>query len=523
MILDLNSKDSIHHNYDILIVGSGAAGISLALEFIHTPFKVLLIEGGSFNINNKNQKLYKVKNCGIDYADLSLQRARFFGGTTNFWGGTCINFDFQDFNISAARKETKWPISFHYMSPYIKRAKNLCCVDPNFTTKNKKNSLAQVFDLKFWQFSPFPFRFGECYRFSLESAKNITVLLNANLTGIGVRNNGKQVDSVEIKSLSGFKKKISAKYFILATGGIENPRLLLNFYSKNKKLNFLKNNNIGKYFAEHPTAIIGYLHGKDASKIYSKYKMQIQSTGKEIKPVIGFTSQFLKQRKLLNGVVAIWPIPKDSIAISRAKLLIHLIRRREFGLKLLFNFLLIIPKSIILLPHVIHRLKGNSKELSYLTDKFEVRLVTETAPNYKSYISLSNEIDDLGLRKASLNWALSNIDKKTFFELANATKREVEKMGEVELRLSNWITSDTNNWTNYINKDGFHGHHMGTTRMGISKTEAVVDKDCKVFGVKNLYIAGSSVFPTYSFANPTLTIVALAIRLADHLKNKIKN
>jgi choline dehydrogenase-like flavoprotein len=523
MIIDFNKKRSQNFSSDIVIIGSGAAGISLALEFLNSKKKILLIESGGLQLNKKNQKLNQAINKGIQYADLNVQRARYLGGTTNFWGGACINFDFQDFNVSASRKETKWPISFHYMNGYIKRAKNLCGVDPNFPTKSKKNSLSQVFDLKFWQFSPFPFRFGERYRSKLESAKNITVLLNANLTGINVRNQGNRVDSVEIKSLCGLKNKISAKYFILATGGIENPRLLLNFYSKNKKLNFLNNNNIGKYFAEHPTAVIGYLYGNDASKIYTQYKMKIQSTGKEVKPVIGFLPQFLKEKKLLNGLAAIWPIPKDNIAISRVKLLIHLIRRREFGLKLLINFLLIIPKSINLLPHVVHRLRGDSKELPYLSDKFEVRLVTETAPNALSYLSLVDEIDDLGLKKASLNWALSNIDKRTFIELAKNIKNEIQKMGDVELVLADWIENDTNNWTKYINKDGFHGHHMGTTRMGANKKAGVVDKNCKVFGVNNFYIAGSSIFPTYSFANPTLTIVALAIRLADHLKHKIKN
>jgi len=518
MILDFNNRNLVNSHYDLLIVGGGAAGISLALEFIDAPFTVLLIESGSFGISRKNQELYKAKNLGLDYPDLSVQRARFFGGTTNFWGGTCIEFDPIDFISTSARKKIKWPIRFSELNVFINRAKSVCNIDTALSISSKKNKFSKILDLKFWQFSPFPFRFGERFRQQLDSAKNITVLLNANLTSISNSKDCTKIDSIEITSLIGQKKSFFAKNYVLATGGIENARLLLNFYASNNKLIALKNNNIGRYFSDHPTAIIGHLCGKDASKIYNHYKMRIRADGKEIKPILGFKPAYLKNNKLLNGVVAIWPIPKDNIVISRAKLLMRLIRRREFGLSFLINFLLIIPKSINLLPHVIHRLKGSLKELPYLPNQFEIRLVTETIPNPNSCVTLSKEKDLLGLKKACLSWNLTNLDRKTFIGLAKETKREIEKMGNVELKLADWIFNDSKQWSNYINKDGYYGHHMGTTRMSNNSKIGVVNKNCKIFGLDNLYIAGSSIFSTYSFANPTLTIVALAIRLADHLK-----
>lgn len=520
MIYDFDQLEKSEFDADIAIIGSGAAGISIALEFANTDIRVALIESGNFKISRKNQKLNVVNNSGISYFDLSAQRGRYFGGTTNFWGGTCIPFDPIDFEDIPARSGINWPISFSEIYPYIDRAKKVCGVNISEANEifekldlNSKRSEIEEFEWKPLQFSPFPFRFGEKYGAQLKESQNIAVYHNANLTSLEVDDIKTSCNKAIVRSLAGKEASISAKYFILAAGGIENPRLMLNMNS------IFSNINIGRYFAEHPTAIIGKLIGADAFKVYADHQKNIL-LNKEIKPGLGVTEQFMKKHKLLNSLITIWPIPKDAYLISRAKMLLYLMRRREFGIKFLLNLFLIMPKSISLLPHVFNRMGGQKKEVDFIKDCFDVRLVTETLPNFDSCVSLSDKKDGLGMFRANLNWELGGVDKKTFISTAKAFKKQIESNYDVRLDLEGWILDEDANWEERINLDGHHGHHMGTTRMAMNFEEGVVDKECKVFGMKNLYIAGSSIFTTYGFANPTLMIVAFAVRLADHIKSK---
>ena len=522
MIFNFDVMEKKELEADIVIIGAGAAGITLALEFIDQNIKVALFESGDLKIRKRNQKLNLVQNTGIPYYDLSAQRGRYFGGTTNFWGGTCIPLEHTDFEENAARPGFKWPISFSEISPYINKAKVICGVDAINSNKLiqklhlKKNNLkSAMFEWRALQFSPFPFRFGERYRSKLNEAKNIDVYLNANLVSFESNRSKTVCKKATFRSVNGKEVKVSAKYFILSTGGVENPRLLLNMKA------LFANRNIGKYFAEHPTAIIGKLVGRDASKIYAEHQKKY-IFDKEIKPGFSATEQFMKNHNLLNSFLTIWPIPKDMYVISRAKMLLYLLRRREFGIKLLLNLLFVIPKSATLLPHVFNRMGGRKNEINQLDDCFDVRLVTETIPNFFSDISLSEERDALGMFRASLNWQLEDIDRRTFIFTAKAFKEQIEKTYDVKLELESWIHNDEENWYTNINLDGHHGHHMGTTRMASNSKNGVVDKNCKVFGIQNVYVSGSSIFPTYGFSNPTLTIVAFALRLSDHLKNKLK-
>jgi hypothetical protein len=241
---------------------------------------------------------------------------------------------------------------------------------------------------------------------------------------------------------------------------------------------------------------------------------------KEIKPGLGINPKAQKEKGILNGIVSIWPVPVQNSAITRAKLLLELFRKKSFGLKFLVNTFLVLPGIVSLLPHVRHRIKGGTTNYPYMKDKFEVRLMTETLSNPLSKIELTNYKDSIGMKVAQLDWNLTNRDKKSFISIAKLAKEYFEQEKDIKLVLEPWIQNEETNWTEFINHDGHYGHHMGTTKMGTSKDNSVVDSNCKIHGLKNVFVSGSSVFPTYGFANPTLTIVALSIKLADHFKQK---
>lgn len=522
MVIDFETHSSGESiEADIVIFGSGAAGIAMALQFIETDIRVLLIESGGKKITKKSQSLNIANNNSVVDYDLLSQRARFFGGTTNFWGGTCIEFSPIDYVKRPPREMYGWPIDHAEIDQYLDRAKEVCGVGAShFNFPSIVLNESKMLEWNAWQFSPFPFRFGDVYGSQLANSPNIHVYLNANLTGLEGSPHKSKCIGAEISSLNGKRSTIRASQFVLACGGIENARLLLNFGQDSTK-NFPKLNvNTGKHFSDHPTALIGFITGQDSLALYEMHKLILESSGKGVKPIFGLQQEFLEKNKLLNAAITVWPIPMQNKAISRLRAALFLLRRRDFGFKLLLNLFLALPASIGLLPHVIHRMQGGSRDIPYRNDKFEIRLVTETVPNFKSEVSLVEKYDVLGLRQANISWVLSEADKQSFVDISKAFKVEVEKLWDVQFEFVEWIKNDLNDIQKHINTNGHHGHHMGTTRMSKKEDHGVVDSNCKVFGVDNLYIAGSSVFPTYSFANPTLTIVALAIRLADFLKFK---
>ncbi|MGH6916635.1 MAG: GMC family oxidoreductase, partial [Geminicoccaceae bacterium] len=147
-----------------------------------------------------------------------------------------------------------------------------------------------------------------------------------------------------------------------------------------------------------------------------------------------------------------------------------------------------------------------------------LRAVAEQVPNANSRLRLSNDKDGFGLRRVALDWRLSPLDKTTIRVVGLELGRYFALTNIGRIRLADWVLSNDDVVPSV--EDGGYGtgfHHMGTTRMGHSPEDGVVDRNCAVFGVPNLYVAGSSVFRTVGYANPTLTIVQLTLRLADHL------
>jgi choline dehydrogenase-like flavoprotein len=154
-----------------------------------------------------------------------------------------------------------------------------------------------------------------------------------------------------------------------------------------------------------------------------------------------------------------------------------------------------------------------------MTPSLWISLEAEQSPNPNSRVLLSDERDRLGLRKILLHWELTDLEMQSITSLVRAVGSEIGRLGAGRLRIASSLLNESFDWAEGDVQGGYH--HMGTTRMSHSPTQGVVDADCKLFGVENLYIAGSSVFPTSGCANPTFTIVALALRMAAHLEKRL--
>jgi choline dehydrogenase-like flavoprotein len=490
-------------SYDICIVGTGPAGMTLALNLARS-LSVLLLEGGGPEFSDESQQNYKGTIVGHSYYDLDAARLRFLGGTSNHWGGRCQTLGEHDFEVRSYVAHSGWPIAKKDLDPYIKRAAEIVDARPDdqtspgfrarFDQAFVSSGFARPYD---FMWSP-PTRFGPKYRPTLEAAANITCLLRANLTDIQLNEAGTAATGVEIAGYDGNGVTVPVRRLVVAAGGMENPRILLNC---NRQIKFGIGNQhdlVGRYFAEHPEHLSGWLVLEDDLKdaILNVYP-DAEGGNHERKIYYAAAPEFLQRHEILNFLVKFIPI---TVQRQRNVTFSQQLRQAVCG-----------PDWI-------------SSSLDYVFSDgaptcydgiFE--FATEQAPNPDSRILLAEQTDRFGWRRIALDWRTLPIDKRTFTVAATevATHFVANDLGRA--RVKEWILADDPADTSLSETVEGSYHHMGTTRMADDPREGVVDRNCRVHGMENLYIAGSSLFPTYGFINPTFTIVQLALRLADHL------
>ncbi|HSJ69200.1 MAG TPA: GMC family oxidoreductase [Anditalea sp.] len=492
---------------DLCIIGAGAAGISMALEFVNSSQTVILLESGGFEYEVETQSLNQGYNVGQNYFPLKASRLRFFGGTTGHWAGFCAPLDPIDFEERPWVPHSGWPFTKQDLDPFYERAQKVCELGPyNYETtyweKLRPESAPLSFDkskvrTKMWQKSP-PTRFGTKYRDTIVGAPNINLYTYANLTNIELNESGREVIGLEIKTLSGRVHRVQAKMYVLACGAIQNVRCLLN--SKAVMKNGIGNHHdlVGRFFMEHP-------HVDSADMILaSDHNMDLYFesflTSKEF-GMLTLAEAYQRREKLLNYSAQL--VPTSSGAERQ-----HVIDLIPDDAKFTIDFMKGIDQAK----------KEGKQDVNPETKIYIFSTRVEQAPNPDSRVELAKTNDALGIPEVNLNWQLSDLDKRTIKEANLAIGKELGKIGLGRLRLQDWLFEENHQWPRFM-AGGFH--HMGITRMNKNPKKGVVDENCKIHGLPNMYIASSSVFPTSGIANPTLTIVALAIRLADHLKKMI--
>ncbi len=509
---------------DVCIIGAGAAGITMAREFIGQSYKICLLESGGFDVDGDTQSLYDGKNIGHSYYPLDISRLRFFGGTTNHWEGASIPMEAIDFEARDWVPHSGWPITFSDLEPYYQGAQAICEVGPfdysaetwgrddrppvKFASNRLINTILQS--------SP-PTRFGEKYRNEILDAPNIDTYLYANVTEIEASENSRSITSLHVTSLEKNPFFVKSRIFILATGGIENARLLL--LSDRVQKTGLGNQNdlVGRFFMEHPVDETGYfLPTKFSRKFYGWYRRKFNDGGRtgEI-AVSGFlkvSEQAMRENKLLNSAFSLSSTNMERVSKGVDSLNKILDDLGDGDLPDEFSEHLgnVIDDIDDVSLAVYRKVTGKQRTI------FRLSYWAEQSPNPDSRVSLYSELDALGQKKARLDWRLNGQDQRNIIRLHEILSEELGRAGLGRLRLD--FDEDSNDWLSML-RGSFH--HMGTTRMHKDPKQGVVDADCRVHGISNLYVAGSSVFTTSGQANPTLTIVALSLRLADHLKEEL--
>lgn len=507
---------------DVCIIGAGTAGLMLASQLVNLPFRVILIESGGLKPDRGSNQLNWGENIGLKYYALDTARARYFGGSTNRWhvsigehqlGARIRPLDAIDFEERDCLPYSGWPFPKEHLEPYYRRSQEICGVTPasyvvdDWFVKGQYKKLpfdagrVETILFKFCAKETLLKRFDE----AVQKARNLQVLLFANLTSIETDEAAKSVQHMRVACLNGNRFTVSAKVFVLAAGGIEVPRLLL---ASDKVMRCgLGNQNdaVGRYFMEHLHFWSGVFVPKDNGLITTT---QIYNEVQRIKNVaviakLAIPEAFMRQEKLINHNVQL--IPRIVLRSSLSSYRWHDFRSNPKGAFRAFPAGL--RKGIVRAANLLDRRR-------MLIYKFAN--MTEQAPNPDSRVTLGTDRDGLGVPTARLNWQVSLQDIENAIRVHEIIGREIERAGIgrflVQLRRGS-IPPD------------LHGgyHHMGTTRMSCDPKKGVVDPDGRVHGISNLYIAGPSVFPTGGHANPVLTILALTLRLSEHIRKVFRN
>jgi choline dehydrogenase-like flavoprotein len=503
---------------DICIIGAGAAGITLAAELAGHRAKVLLVESGGFEFDATTQGLYFGETVGTPYWPLGACRLRFFGGTTNHWTGRCVPLTEWDFAPRSWEKYSGWPITRAELDPHYRRARAYCELDGedwfdlSRYTPDQLQPLAadpERIETRMAQWSP-PTRFGERHREAITQAANIDLLLYANVTAIETVESAGHVTGVSIAGLSGARGVVRARFVIVACGGIENARILL--LSDGVQKSGLGNGRdlVGRFFMEHAHLMSAYgtlTGGLDAVRSYAGLNIGDASLGAALA-----VTPAAKARHEINDYIGTFEFNFDETAgyPSMTRLLKG---ESDDHLEDLWHVVSDLDDAAV---SAWERLRGRTPERDLASPSFGLFTISEQHPNPDSRVTLIDQRDDLGQRMVQLDWRLTETDKRTVRIGGELVGRELGRLGLGRLKVANWLYVSEGPWD-----EGLWGgnHHMGTTRMSDDPSRGVVDRNCRVHDIDNLFVAGSSVFATGGAGNPTFSIVALAIRLADHLKS----
>ena len=514
-------EHTVLRGYDICIVGAGAAGIAMAQRLANSSLKViLLVSGGPGDKaapDRDRQSLYHGTVGSflrkVDPVFLQRSRLNMYGGTTNHFGFWARPLDPIDFGPRSGFRESAWPFTFEELQPYYMDAHQFGRFGPlNYD------------DMPFWEdvlygrcFDPLPddkmcgaimraqyeenlHDFQVQFRDALKNAANVTVLFNAHLLDIASDGEGRHVTGLNcstiVAGVRGKRFTVCAQAYALACGGIENARLL----QLSGGLGNNRRDQLGRGFMVHPLLT-------NAATV--RFDRVIPT---EIR-------NFFREQQ-----IRLKPPTDDGGAYRH--MVTPLVNPELVFQYLTFNaWGVLVPAPAVLEEEGI----GNFRIiLNFGADRASavLNLNWEQAPNEESRIGLDRDQRDpiFGQPVAHVEWRLNDADKRSARRALEITLDYLYQHGAVSHEMITDVSGGAEDWTLPPHQGALEtgDHHMGALRMSTEPEEGIVDPNSRLHRVDNLYIAGSAVFPSGGYANPTLTIVALALRLADHLKALIR-
>ena len=531
---------------DLCIVGGGAAGITLALQLIDSGLEVLVLESGGLRPEEATQALYSgsVEDERL-HSPPDRYRQRRFGGTSTIWGGRCMPFDPIDFEPREYMPHSGWPLGREELLPYYRRANRLAeAGEFEYQADARWRPMIRDFDSPHFtadtleRFSC-PTDFGARYGHKLTAARNVTVVLHANVVRIQLAPEGERVESLEVRTLNGRTLTARARQFVIATGGLENARLLL--ASRDVHAQGIGNSNdlLGRFYMCHLAGTIGAItinkplqdvyHGYevDDEGIYCRQRLALRESVQREQGIGNFIARLHHPRITdpahRNSILSLLYLAKPIIPYEYGK-------RLHGGVKSDFPTWLKHVRNVATAPLDAFKFATHMVRDRFLAERkfpsiimrsranlFSLDFHAEQQPNALSRVTLAERLDPLGMPQLHVDWRYTVIDVDTVKRSLALLAQDLSRSGVGRFEY------DPDSVEEEVTRYGaYGGHHIGTVRMGFNERDSVVDANGRLHGVHNLFVAGSATFPTSSQANPTLTVIAMALRLAQHLTGLLR-
>jgi len=530
---------------DLCIVGAGAAGLTLAAAFIGAGRRVVLLEAGGEKQTATSQAIYEGELTDPTiHPYLHHFRVRALGGASRIWGGRCIPFDPIDFAERRWVPGPGWPISLQSLLPYYAAAQVAAEAgpfdyDPRTALPGRPVEFAPGLDgpsieTRLERFSK-PTNFWTRYRQALTMARDVWVSPETPVLAVRLTQDGSKVDHLEILDPgTGARRPLRARAYVLAMGGLETVRLML--ASNDVRPAGIGNDHdqLGRNYMSHLAATSGYLtFAGPPSQIAFDYERDAEGT--YVRRRLAITADAQREFELLNIVFRTHlpdPVdPSHGDAILSAMYLVKDLVLYEYSRKFREHPVTLGDRlrhvgNIARQPwrlasfgrtwvtdRILAERKLPSVVLGAANNRYALEFHAEQAPNPDSRLTLSGDRDAYGMPRLRADWRITPIDLESLKAAYALLDRELRRTGAGALEYDAGAVVEA-----AVAAGAYGGHHLGGARMARRPEDGVVDESLKVYGTDNLFVASGAVLPTSSQANPTLTILALTFRLADHLK-----
>lgn len=515
MIRSLRNETPAHaQQADVCIVGAGAAGIVLAVELARQNKKVLLLEGGGKGIEDDAQTIYQSEITGLPHRGIHVGRFRAHGGTTLKWGGQILPLDAEDFEQRSWVEGSGWPFQRNELLPFYESAlhleglKDVECEDTEVWKKlGEQTPSFPGMNPYFTRWTPEP-NFARLHRETLEG-HSVDVWLHANAIKLDIQCD--LVRGVTCRTLEGVEHTFQADEYVFCLGAIESSRFFLQ--PRENDLPWNQSGLLGKHFQDHIDANVARIDIKDAQRFHALFD-NVYLNGLKYHPKLRVDPQIQRERQLLNVAATMYFQTSIDEKLANLKSTAKKVLRGKLS-EVSGGDITQLLGNIPLLARQVYRYSVQHRVYSPPDATVFLRAHCEQEPLGASSITLSSQQDALGLYRTQLNWQISDFELHTI--------RELVKVASEALRsVANLVPDDAlmAGDPSFRSRCDDSNHHMGGMRMDASPSNGVVDPDLKLHGTRNCYVGSSAVFPTSGFSNPTHTLLALMVRLADHLARR---
>ena len=538
---------------EVCIIGGGPAGIAIARELAGTTISVILVETGGWRSSKSTQSLNDAELMSSGHPPPQMYRERRFGGSSTIWGGRCVPLIRSDFEPRSYVANSGWPISYDELLPYYSRALTYCeagefVFDPGCLKQAGpivEGLASPEIAVGLERFSP-PTDFGRRFRSDLRQSSRQKILLESTCVRLSSGDSGRIAEAVECSTVAGNNFRICAKYVIVAAGGLESARLLLASNDRFPEGFANSSGALGRYYMSHLEGTLGYLKVGPGRKVMWDFART--SDGVYAKHHIRLSDELQRRRQLRNMIFRLhhanpmdprhgdpvlslmyvakrFILPEYRRKITTVEL--EVLERLPKGRALLTRHMAnIASKPWPLLRFVsswLYKRHARYRRVPYVAlhskhGVYPLDYNAEQTPLYDSRISLTHDKDRFGVQKLRIDWRVCPEDLAS---IAASYRQMRDSLASTTAAAIAYDDDALDESVKQVVAVG--GHHIGTARMSSDPKRGVVNPQCRTHDVENLYIAGSAVFPTSGSANPTLTIVALAIRIADQLKTALRS